>query len=449
MREPTSRTIGAFAVWTSSDLPGFGDQLIARLTERELLRRLPGWRATWYAPLGWTRPIPEDGGYVAAPLRDHSSERIEQIAASADASVLAPAFPLGAARADWPYPDGTAHSYFTEGLDPDAERTHPLISSCVRIADEPPVELVTALARQPYLTVRDRRSCDRLAAAGLSGDIPVVPHPALLLDGLVDADALRTRAQHLRQLGVLPENGGVVVVQSAELPVDAVREFLAADHVVEMPSGLVLEDQLALLNAASAVIATDEHVAAASAALGKPWALFDPTGEQRWPALEFGSPKQIVDRADRITDAISAGLRFSAPSEHAKRAVSTHFDRVAAAIEQAFTARGGDLTRRIAELAEENNALRHAQWRLRDRMLVERQKLSDTLAEAWHEVADAKADAERARNELAVAQTQFRELRNEIDRLALDSRELDALRNTKLLRWSQPVREVYGKIKGS
>ncbi|MFB9906531.1 hypothetical protein [Allokutzneria oryzae] len=449
MREPTSRTIGAFAIWTSSDLPGFGDQLFARLTERELLHRLPGWRSSWYAPLGWTRPSPEDGGYVAAPLGDHSSERIEQIAAAADASVLAPTFPLGAPPSDWPYPDGAAHSYFTEGLDPEAERSHPLVSSCVRIADRPPVELLNALARQPYLAVRDGRSRDRLVAAGLSGDIPVVPNPALLLGDLVDADALRTRTQHLRQLGVLPAEGSIVLTQSADLPLDAVRDFLAADHVVALPDGVVLEDRLAVLKAASVVIATDEHVAAASAAIGTPWVLFDPTGEERWPALEFGSPKQIVDRPERLTDAISAALRFTAPSVHAKRAVATHFDHVAAAVEQAFTARGGDLVRRIADLAEENNALRHAQWRLRDRMLVERQKLADTLADAWREVAEAKADAARTREELAVVQSQLRELRNEIDRLSLDSRELDALRNTKLLRWSQPMRDAYGKIKGS
>ncbi|WP_345028175.1 hypothetical protein [Kutzneria kofuensis] len=54
--ESRPTTVGAIALWGSSDLPGLGDQVVPRVLERELLTRLPGWRVTHYAPLGWSRP---------------------------------------------------------------------------------------------------------------------------------------------------------------------------------------------------------------------------------------------------------------------------------------------------------------------------------------------------------------------------------------------------------
>jgi hypothetical protein len=217
-----------------------------------------------------------------------------------------------------------------------------------------------------------------------------VPSPGLLLDRVVDRDTLPARVAQLRQLGELPEG-------------EVTDATLASD--------LVFEDRLAILSNADVVVTEDEHTAAACSWLG--------VAARRGDGSAFGLGPVA---------ALRAGL-----------------DRVAKLAEQTLAEQGGDLAERHTVLAEENHALRQAHWQLRQRMLVERQRLVEPLAEAWQErdAATAEATELRARNEELIR-------RNEelATRLAHVERELAAWQDTKLVRWTRPLRDAYGKARG-
>lgn len=286
------------------------------------------------------------------------------------------------------FPVGTAlpadypAGLFATGLGAELEHTHPVLPFAIRVADPVPAALVELAKRAPLVTVRDEASRDLLRAAGVDKDIAVVAHPALLLDRVVDLESLPVRVQQLRQLGVLPDG-----------PYDVTDDFLP---------DLVLEDRLAVLSAARSVTTEDEHVTATCAGL---------TGTD--------------------DDAV-AELR-------------AQLDRVAELAEQALADRGGDLDRRTATLVDENHALRQTHWRLRQRMLVERQRLAEPLATAWQErdaatkesaeLRDRNVDLARRNEELAA-------------RLAHVEQELSNWQNTKLVRWTRPLRDAYGKTRG-
>ncbi|HKN97818.1 MAG TPA: hypothetical protein VJX10_11925, partial [Pseudonocardiaceae bacterium] len=91
---------------------------------------------------------------------------------------------------------------------------------------------------------------------------------------------------------------------------------------------------------------------------------------------------------------------------------------------------------RIAELVAENRALRLAHERLREWTVVERRRLVESLADAVEARDEAVAHAvpEPVNGELAAL-------------LAESQRELAALRGTKLVRWTAPLRRVYGKLR--
>jgi hypothetical protein len=329
--ESRPTTVGAIALLGSSDLPGLGDQVVPRVLERELLARLPGWRVTHYAPLGWSRPSVSDGGLIAEPLGEHTPERLRQIADSAHLSILCATFSSGTNLTAL-YGTSSAEPFFAMDL--------------------------------PAVTV----------------------NLAVLADGLMPAEILAARTLQLRQLGELPEG-----------------DYVIGKGGIELPADVVVEDKLAAIASAKKVVTDDPYVAAAAAALGT--AVQGPTIDV--PVLADKARVQI--------------------------------DGFAAAAEQELVEHGGDLTRRIADLSAENAALRHAHARLRQRMLHERQILVDRLM-----AADDSEAVERLRAELAHERHLHREA---LARAADDHRELNALRQTKLLRWSQPLRETYGKIR--
>ncbi|MGB3443447.1 MAG: hypothetical protein WBA97_32325 [Actinophytocola sp.] len=210
--------------------------------------------------------------------------------------------------------------------------------------------------------------------------------PALLPDRVVDKATLPTRVAQLRQLGELPDGDYDV----SELPADA-----------------VFEDRFAILSGAKSVTTDDEHVTAVCAWLGVP--------------CDGPAPRGSVSE-------LRAGL-----------------DRVADLAEKTLAERGADLDSRAAVLAEENHALRQAHLLLRQRMFVERQRLAEPLAEIWRERDAALDDAAglRARNhELA------RQNEEMAARLAHVESELSAWQGTKLVRWTRPLRDAYGKARG-
>lgn len=210
--------------------------------------------------------------------------------------------------------------------------------------------------------------------------------PAFLLDHVVGLETLPVRVAQLRQLGELPDG----------------------DYdVSEFPAGVVFEDRLAILSGARSVTTDDEHVAAACAALGVSCVGPAPRGS-------------VTELRDEL-------------------------DRLAALAEKTLAEQGGDLGTRMAVLAEENHALRLAHWLLRERMLVERQRLVEPLAETWRERDEAVDEAAGLRDRNRELARQNEEL---AARLAHVESELSAWQGTKLVRWTRPLRDAYGKARG-
>ncbi|RZS37493.1 hypothetical protein EV193_10548 [Herbihabitans rhizosphaerae] len=454
---------GAVAIWGSTDLPGLGDQLLSRVTEHELLARLPGWRADTLAPLGWLRPSIADEGRPAAPFGLYDHTRCARLAGATALSLVCPSFPLGLtvhAFVDlYPAEDiGDAHRYLTAGLGEDLERTHPIAWAGVRVAADPYAALITAAERVTYRAVRDTRSRDRLVAAGLTGEITVIPHPALAVRQTVDTAVLDAVRAQLRQLGVLPGEGDYAVLALATSTVDgpdevapgladALTEVLAdtgAEHVVVLPD-LASTDRLAVLAGATVVIATDEHVAAATAGLGVHWVLLDVTGEDGVAAAEFGQPERIVRSADGLAAAVRSTRNSLSYKDSALEALNVHFGRLAELAAAAGRARGTGERRDATQLVEENAALRRALDRHRQLAMTERERLIDAVRAAEDERDAARAEVESARAGVAEAERRTQEIAALAEHR---QQELDAWEHTKLVRWSSPLRKAYGKAKG-
>jgi hypothetical protein len=213
-----------------------------------------------------------------------------------------------------------------------------------------------------------------------------VADPALSLDRVVDVATLPVRVAQLRQLGELP----------------------AEDYdVTELPDDVVFEDRLAILSGATSVTTDDPHTAAACA----------------WLGVRCDGP---------------------APSGSVNE-LRAELDRVADLAEKALAEQDADLPTRVSLLAQENHALRQSHWHLRQRMFVERQRLAEPLADLLLQRDDAVAEAAglRARNEELARQNE-----EMAARLRHVESELSAWQNTKLVRWTRPLRDAYGKARG-
>lgn len=252
-------------------------------------------------------------------------------------------------------------------------------------SDDPfTLDLATSLdPAHPVVAVAVRDVPATLAARAA---FVVDANPALLLDGVVDRETLPVRVAQLRQLGELADG----------------------DYdVTEPPADVVFEDRLAILSGARSVTTDDEHTAAACAWLGVP--------------CDGPAPRGSVTE-------LRAAL-----------------DRLADLAEKTLAEQGADLGSRVAVLAEENHALRQSHWHLRQRMLVERQRLAEPLAQTWRDRDEAVAEAD----ELRAANVELTRRNEELAaRLAHVEGELSNWQNTKLVRWTRPLRDAYGKARG-
>lgn len=213
-----------------------------------------------------------------------------------------------------------------------------------------------------------------------------VADPALLLDRVVDRDTLPARVAQLRQLGELPDGD----YESTELP-----------------ANVVFEDRLAILSGATSVTTDDPHVAAVCA----------------W----LGVSCDGAEACGSVTE------------------LKAELDRVADLAEKTLAEQGTDLSTRVAMLAQENHALRQSHWQLRQRMFVERQRLAEPLAELLRERDDAVTEATDLLHRNGELARRNEEL---AARLAHVESELTAWQNTKLVRWTRPLRDAYGKSRG-
>lgn len=393
----------------STELDGLGDQLPVRVLERELRERLGDWRIRPLARREHSHRA--DGGLVATPVNLVGPDDFHLIVVSLSEPVE---------LADVP---GNA------------------VGVAVRSGGKTGIKV---------LSVRD----------GNTG-AEVVPNLGVLANRLVRPEVLTSRVQHFQQLGKLPEQRYLLLHIAAGTPFARLRpavakaaELLAIDHVVVLPTGAapedtgwptlphdaVVEDRLAVIANAAAVVACDEHVAAAAQAFGKTWVLFDPKGTESAAAEQFGSGDQIAARPSQLVAAVRRALKVES-STKAIQVLDEHLNAVARLAEEAL-GRKGAFEPRIAALVAENRALRKAHQRLHARLVAEREAVIEHMLSRSGDIGPDLATERRLHGELAERHRQV------VAELAAVRAELQALRRTKLYRWTRLPRVVYGKLRG-
>jgi polysaccharide pyruvyl transferase WcaK-like protein len=486
--QDTSRPVGTVAVWGTFDLDNFGDHLFPRVTEHEITRRLPGWQVRPYSPFGQEHPCRMDGGFVADSLGEWSPERVAELSTQADLTLigggeivhfqdelLAGAYHTTAASLAARAPS----RYFVDGLG-EYEADHPVVWNAVGIPFVPAAEhagmIKDATARREYVAVRDELSLERLRACGVEQDVAVVPDLGFLLDRLVEPAVLEERLRYLRFMGWYPAERPALIVQANRSAVgqaaeiarvlewtlteavpadivlletgpchgddkfaDALAARLPHRTVYRMPGGQPPEDILAAIKGSAGVIAMSFHANIAAFVFGKPWIVLDTVDQSKLRALAetMGAPDQRAVDADTLANAIRAAFGREPDPERLRRlqdTVDAHFDRVAELALASWGRRDGAAATRIAELTRQNELLHRAYRQLRKRQSVERTAFVVRLEQAENERDEVHARWREAIDELTA-------------KYKHDSEELTALRNTKLLRWSDPLRSAYGRIR--
>ncbi|PRY45950.1 polysaccharide pyruvyl transferase family protein [Umezawaea tangerina] len=486
----TSRPVGTVAVWGTFDLDNFGDHLFPRVTEQEITRRLDGWRVRPFSPFGAEHPCRMDGGFIAEALGDWSPVRVEQLAESADLTLIGGGeivhfqdeLLAGAYHTTPQVLAGRAPSrFFVDGLG-DYEKDHPVVWNAVGIPFVPDAEkagmIKDAVSRREYTAVRDELSLERLRACGVEGDVALVPDLGFLLDRLVDPKVLDERLRYLKFMGWFPNDRPAMVVQANrsavhqvagiakvldwaldegivgdvvlmetgpchgdDLFADALQQKLPTRTVHRLPGGQPPEDILAAIWGSAGVVAMSFHANIAAFVYGKPWVVLDLSDQSKLRALAdtMGHPDQRGTDEDTLANAIRAAFGREPDPERLRglqAKVDAHFDRIAELAMRSWQERGGDAAARIADLTRQNNLLRQANQQLRKRQIAERRVLVDRVEETRDELDQLSARWNAAVDEIN-------------NRYQHDSKELQALQNTKLIRWSQPLRSVYGRIRRS
>jgi len=376
------------AVLGTFDVDNYGDHLFPRVARHEFGRRLPDAVVTPFAPYGALHPTGLDDGRPAEPLGPWAPERARRLAADHDLvlvgggelmhlndPLLAPVY--GAS------PDELVRlapsRWFVEGLGPELEDDCPVVWHAVGVPWSPSAEgaerLRTALAARPYVTVRDRSSAARLAAAGVDRPVEVVPDSALLIDRIMPAPSLRARLDRLRAAGAYPRRDSpALVVQGCDLlephlpgVVAAIDHWRAAHPVVpeivaletgrcrgdagfaegltrelgsrgrvwRLPENRTVEDLAAALAGAALFLGSSLHGAITAIVYGTPFVLLNLMGEAKLDGFGdlTGLDGLVVHAAGDIPKALDTAAagdlwpQSLLPSLQAR--IDVHFDRLA------------------------------------------------------------------------------------------------------------------------
>ena len=392
-------------IWGTFDVDNYGDQLFPRIVHHELAHRLPRAAIRTFSPLGWQHPTRFDGVTAIEPLGEWCPTRVTQLAADLDAVIvgggeivhfndrmLAPVYgipPDDLARIN-------ASAFFVEGLGHDLERTTPVLWNAVGVAVDPGAadarRLAAALNNRPYVAVRDAVSLRRLRESGVVVEISVVPDTALVVDRIVPLGQRRAAVDRLRQRGDLPRSGPFVVLQGCDLLVAHVAEVASVvnpwlDAHPLVPAVLIetgpcrgdgifadaltpllthrpyrvplhttgIDDIAAVIGASDGFIGSSLHGSITALAFSRPFLLVNFAAESKLQAFAdlVGQPSRAV--ADRSDLQAALSTNFARPvSTEVVRAlqarVDTHFDRMAAIIQDASGRRPRTIRRRLRNL---------------------------------------------------------------------------------------------------
>jgi polysaccharide pyruvyl transferase WcaK-like protein len=494
------------ALWGTFDLENFGDHLFPLITAHELQRRLGDIDIRLYSPFGWLHPTRLDAGEPAEPFGPWSEERCEQLADEFDAvlvgggeiihtrdDLLAAAYGVEPEELT----NAPPSRFFIEGLGPENELACPVVWHGVGIPFDPsPQEaarLRAALAKREYITVRDESSLRRIAVVDAEADVVLVPDLGFVLPRVFPAPVLDRRLRYLRTMGwyaggdekVLVVQGNRDLVRFAPAVANAVNRFLAergdwsvalaeigvchgdgefADALEELLAGGVggslpvrrlpaeagVEDVAAAISNAGAFLGISLHGCITAFAFDRPFVAMNLNGQSKLTGLGgmVERPGQVVESAEAIADALEAALGAESGQATLSRLqarLDGHFDAVARIIATSAASRREDTTRGLP------SALQAPGWmdaQLRAYREAHRVK-STQLAADRLVYAD---QVQVLRREVAELQARIAELEQAVHERALTAdhhaHELARLRATKTFRYLDPLRRVYGRLRG-
>jgi len=422
---PRRARVGLWGLFDAGDLDGAA---VRTVLDAELSRRLPGVELVAASPLG--RPTARDDGRTPRTLATLD-------AAAVDCIVVAGALPLDGEALQAAYGDAFAG---------DAEATLRLLlgGDVPRVAWHgvalrgSPAGLARVAHRPALLSVRDAASL----AAVLQGDAAVqalpVPHDAILLSRVLHAGALRRRVETWRALGVLPPDGGVVLLDAAALhgrgggsvraAVGAVAAGSGHNVVVAgdgegaataaLPDAAGVWDVAAAVSVAAAVVSATPVLSAIAAGYGVP-AVVLPGGSATGDA---GLPGEIAAEGEEVAGALHRALQSrAAPPREANAVLDSDLDRLAA-----WTGAAGARA----------HPRRAPSPPSRDRLLLTRMRRA-LLGEVGELQARlAQAESQHAA-ELAQAREEARRWRDEAERVT----------TSKTWRYTEPARSAYRRLR--
>jgi len=347
-------TIG---VWGCFDSESLGAQLALRISTAELERRLPGVRIRAFAPCGATRPIAFDGGEPVEPLSPPTPSHVDALAGALDLVVLTGNLSVAGS--------GTLAATYGITLSEATPLAHLLLSglpdvprawSCVSV----PPDVASRADGCVHVSVVDEASLSRLPAATL------VPEPALLAPRIFPPRALEKRLAFLQAMGWWPEVGAPILLQGSTTDVEQAAAvatalgdrqvvLIGADagdsefalvmaallpHALRIPELAGVEDRVAAVTAAGAVVTSSATFRALAMAYGRPY------GDTSAPS-SLHDPEPSAGPADSL-DAEYDALACLLPEVEPAPLVTAEV----AALHAALDARGRRLAIERAQMAD-------------------------------------------------------------------------------------------------
>jgi hypothetical protein len=407
------------------DVDDYGDLLYPRLFERELARRLPDASVRSFSPFGDAHPVGKNAGWSPERLGLWTRDRLRELSAELDLVAV------GGGEIIHMRDELLAEAYAVDPLELRLRRPsdffveYPAVWHAVGVPfdlDAYEARVVReALSGREYVAVRDERSRTRLVAAGVTGEIAVVPDSAFLLDRLFAVASLDAARDGLRARGAYPPEGRPLVLQGIAALLEHVEAVVAAipsepdvvllemgrrhgddrfaDAVAErlgrpafrVGGASTLEDVAAAVAGGASYVGSSMHGAITALVHGVPALMLDLGGAHS----ELAGLADLLGRPDLRETAVPAVLQGARPADVAplQARVDAHFDRIA---ELALAAPERTASSPQAAVPPATADTSAAHELTRRRLLEERRRYADL-------VVDVAAERDAARAELAEA----------------------------------------------
>jgi len=332
------------------------------------------------------------------------------------------------------------------------------------------------MSRRSLVVVADERSRRLLGQAGIAEGVDVVPELALIAHRLFAEEHLDKRRRFLEAAGWMPAEGRSVLVQGhARLAFSAPAVATAllasmkgqpADELVlvaagtaegddeflkalaaglpvatrRLPTDIGIDDLVAAVHAARAVLCSDRFLAGVAVGHGVPVTLLAPPGTTTADDVTAGSLHVAGPAAvSQALDGMLSGARRPPDCTSLIDDVDRHLDRLASFVLAASRQHHAKAAQQpgsgVADLQQRVQALQRAH-QLRSRRLVEER----AIFQAEFARLEAERRAERKRSEEVQAQL--------AGELAAAQAEVERYRTSKTWRYTEPLRALYSRLRG-